>query len=293
MSLVGKIFAVLAMIIAVFYTGITVALVSLQENYRQQFENEKALHANTKKAEEIKYTKLDNMRKQLEGERKTLTDEVSRLSGENGNLHQQWAEAQNAVRLAMNVIDDQKEELDRLGKSRTQIHNDFQAKTKENEKLQGEIAELKTTIEQKNTNINQLQQDLATAQKNFVHTEKELGKVVADLETAQSRLTRLRDTRPDIYQDLIDKVTLPPKSVVRGKVTAVDQKLGLVIINKGQRNDVQKGHAFIVFRGDKYIGKVVVDDVFPDVAAARYVADAMKEQVEVGDDVTTKLSFEF
>jgi predicted nuclease with TOPRIM domain len=293
MSLVGKIFAVLAMIIAVFYTGITVALVSLQENYRQQFENEKALHANTKKAEEIKYTKLDNVRKQLEGERKTLQDEVSRLSGENGNLNQQWAEAQNAVRLAMNVIDDQKEEIDRLGKSRTQIHNDFQAKTKENEKLQGEITELKGTIEQKNTSINQLQQDLATAQKNFTHTEKELGKVVADLDTAQNRLTRLRDTRPDIYQDLIDKVTLPPKAVVRGKVTAVDQKLGLVIINKGQRNDVQKGHTFIVFRGDKYIGKVVVDDVFPDVAAARYVPDAMKEQVEVGDDVTTKLSFEF
>ncbi|NQT54294.1 hypothetical protein HQ576_19710 [bacterium] len=293
MSLVGKIFAVLAMIIAIFYTGVTVALVSLQENYRQQFVNEQAKHDHTKKTKDIEYTKLDSLRKQVEGERDSLRKEVSRLDGENGNLHAQWAEAQNAVRLAMNVIDDQKEELARINKNRTELHTDFQAKVRENEKLQGDIAGLKDTVEQRNTAINKLQQDLATAQKNFVTTEKELGKVVTDLETAHARLTKLREIRPDIHDALIREVTLPPKKVVRGKVTAVDQKLGLVIINRGQRNDVRKGHTFIVFRDNEYIGKVIVDDVFPDVAAARYVADAMKKGVEVGDDVTTKLRFEF
>ncbi len=293
MSLVGKIFSVLAMIIAVFYTGVTVALVSLQENYRQKYVNEQARHKHSKEAAEIKYTKLDNQYDRLEGERDSLRKEVDRLSGENVNLQQQWAEAQNAVRLAMNVIDDQKLEIDRLNQSRTQLHNDFQAKVRENENLQEQITGLKGTVDEKNTEIDKLQQDLTTAQKNFVHTEKELEKVVADYEVATARLAKLREQRPDIYQELITEVVLQPKKAIRGKVTAVDKELGLVIINRGQRNDVQKGYRFIVFRADQYVGKVIVDDVFPDVAAARYVPDAMKGPVEVGDDVTTKLRFEF
>ena len=66
----------------------------------------------------------------------------------------------------------------------------------------------------------------------------------------------------------------------------------LVVINLGERHGVKKGSTFIVFRKDRYVGKVIVDEVFPDVSAAHHDREAMKGDVEVGDDVTTKLKAE-
>ncbi len=293
MSLVGKIFAVLAMIVAVFYTGVTIALVSLQENYRQHFVNEEAQHKRDNDDWKIKYANLESTRDKIAGERDSARKDRDRFQGENTSLQQVANEAENGLRLAMNIIDDQKEEIERTAKSLTDTHNDFLAKVRESKKLQDQITELKGTVATKNTTIDTLNQDLATWKKNAIHAEKDLAKVVRDLEYERGLVEAIRKQRPDVVYDAEKGVPLQPPKPVRGKVTAVDQKLGLVIINRGQRNDVRKGHRFIVFRGDKYIGRVIVDDVFPDVAAARYDAQAMKAPVEVGDDVTTKLRFEF
>ena len=75
---------------------------------------------------------------------------------------------------------------------------------------------------------------------------------------------------------------------IRGKVTGVDAKLGLAIINQGQRDGVAKGLAFHVHRRGQYIGKLIVDEIFPDVCAARYSRPDMLGDVAVGDDATTE-----
>ena len=108
-----------------------------------------------------------------------------------------------------------------------------------------------------------------------------------------SLLGSLREQRPDIYSEVIRKDVVQPKKGIRAKVTAVDPRLGLAVINAGQRRDVRKGYEFIVFRGSQYIGKLVVDEVFPDVAATHYSRPDMREDVAVGDDVTTKLAVDF
>ena len=76
------------------------------------------------------------------------------------------------------------------------------------------------------------------------------------------------------------------------RVTAVDAKRGLVVINAGQHQGVAKGMTFIVFRGDRFVGKIIVDKVFPDVSNCRY-GKIMREDVQVGDSVTTKLEIDF
>ena len=100
---------------------------------------------------------------------------------------------------------------------------------------------------------------------------------------------RLRDQRPDVYSGLIRGEVVQPRQAIRGKVTAADPRLGLVVLNAGQRQGARKGHSFVVFRGSQYVGKVVVDEVFPDVAAAHYDRPNMRTNVQVGDEVTTRL----
>lgn len=79
-----------------------------------------------------------------------------------------------------------------------------------------------------------------------------------------------------------------PKELIRGKVTGVDKMLGLVVINVGEKQGVKPRYGFTVCRGEKFVGRIVVEEVLPDASIARY-GRTMKINVEVGDEVTTKL----
>ena len=47
-------------------------------------------------------------------------------------------------------------------------------------------------------------------------------------------------------------------------------------------------YAFIVYRGERYVGTVIVDILFPTLCGARYSAD-MQTDPAVGDLATTRL----
>ena len=83
-----------------------------------------------------------------------------------------------------------------------------------------------------------------------------------------------------------------PHRRIRGRVTGVDQGLGLVVLNVGERHGVRERYAFVVYRDEAYIGRVVVSQVFPDYAALRY-SPSMRADVEVGDEAATRLAIDF
>ena len=76
--------------------------------------------------------------------------------------------------------------------------------------------------------------------------------------------------------------------VIRGAVTAVDADQGVVILNVGWRQGTRRDYAFIVYRGERYVGTVIVDALFPDLCGARYGADMQADPV-AGDRIATKL----
>jgi hypothetical protein len=77
-------------------------------------------------------------------------------------------------------------------------------------------------------------------------------------------------------------------ATIRGKVIAADKFHGVVVINVGEMNGVRPQYAFTVYRGEKFVGTIVVDDTFPDMSSAHY-GKTMKGHVEIGDEVTTQL----
>ena len=293
MSLAGKIFSVLAMVLAIFYVGITVALVSVQENYRQQLVNVKETHrvesANQKQA----YDGLNDEYKALKAEFERIAKENGVLTGEVNTLREDWAQAVALNRIQQNVIADQDVELKRVSDQVDSYRTSFIDKSKENDRLGEKIALLEGTIGKLTVARDGFQDRLTAAEKTRDNALKEIEKLTEDINHYGGLLAKLRDVRPDLYQELLRGEVIEPKKAIRGKVTAVDKKLGLVVINAGQRHDVRKGYSFIVFRGNQYVGKVVVDEVFPDVSAAHYSRAEMRGDVEVGDDVTTKLVVDF
>lgn len=294
MSLAGKVFAVISFVLAIFYVGITSALVSQQENFKDKYNKEVVARAHDNKVSDEKRKLLDQEIDALKAAKDTLQKEYAASQGENKNLLSEWAAVKDSLRFAMTVIDDQEDQIARLQDYLDKARTDLKDKGDTNEALRTQIADLKAKGEDLLQKRDKLQDELVVCQNELSNLAKSSETLADEYARLNDLLVELKRVHPDIYSDLIatDK-TVADVPTIRGKVTAVDAKLGLVVINAGQHQGSKKGVSFIVFRGDKYIGKVVVDEVFPDVSACHYVRDVMQGDAEVGDDVTTKLAFDF
>jgi hypothetical protein len=293
MSLAGKIFAVIAMIVAVFYAGITAALMSLQENYKQKHADEVALHVATKAKADVDEKDAKALLDQTQGVLDRTKKEATSLLGEVGQLRTEWAQAAAINKFAMSVINDQEDQIAALNSRVDRYNEDLKAQRDSTDGLTKKLDDANTKHAELLKNRDAVQDLLTVRERDLTNAIKEVEKLTGDLAQSNDMLQRLKEKDIETYTALLHPdSSIRPKKVIRGKVTGVDKSLGLVIINIGQRHDVLKGYSFIVFRGDEYIGKIVVDEVFPDMTATHYDKTSMKKDVEVGDDVTTRLSID-
>ena len=295
MSLVGKIFAVISLIIAVFYAGITAALVSMQENFRKKHLNAEAEHKQAEDRWKDIEKNLNDKIGRHETTIKGLNDSLTAANGELKQRRQEWRTNNDTIDMQKNEIAALNATVKKLENHLDTFLNDNNNKKKEITRLEGEVARVngeRDVVEKKYKEVFQ-ERDKWWA--NCMRAQKALITLKKDYEFLDSIVVRLKERDPELYRDLLT-VTGEKKveELIRGKITAVDKDLGLVIINRGQKNGVQPGMVFIVYRGDKYVVKVRVDEVFPDVAAATYVpgSKAKGMDAEVGDDVTNRLSVE-
>ena len=88
---------------------------------------------------------------------------------------------------------------------------------------------------------------------------------------------------------------LPPPEEVRipkidGRVVGVSTKINLLVISVGEEEGVKVGFEFTIYRGNTYVGKMVVEKVYPHQAAGHWVQEKTKDKILPGDSVTTKIS---
>ena len=80
-----------------------------------------------------------------------------------------------------------------------------------------------------------------------------------------------------------------PAPAMHAKVLAVDNEANIVMLSVGLEDGVKKGHVFTVFRGRKYVGQALVENIFPDMCSARILASSRAGDVREGDDADTRV----
>jgi uncharacterized protein YlxW (UPF0749 family) len=80
---------------------------------------------------------------------------------------------------------------------------------------------------------------------------------------------------------------IPPK--VEGIVLAVGDR-DLIEISLGADDGLKEGHSMEVYRGNTYLGRIVIRRTAPDRAVGQVVRELQRGQIRKGDHVTTKLS---
>jgi len=229
----------------------------------------------------------------LQKEHTRLEVEHARLVTENRQLREETRNTAAALRAAEDLLKENERETKRLaaelGRTAKQLL-DKESKEKETEGIIAELREKNTVLLREK---DKLSDAFSSREKQLEAATYELQKATDSMQSAYDLIQRLKDQHPQVYETIVKAKPALPDRPIQGKVVAVDKKLGLVIINVGQLHGVKAGHSFIVFRGSNYVGKVIVDEVFPGTSAARYEHGSMKGDVEVGDDAATKLRVDF
>jgi len=130
----------------------------------------------------------------------------------------------------------------------------------------------------------------------------ELEAKISELERQNSKLEmelwRVRDRYDQALKILEDQdieVSVHPKlglqvlwPPITATVTAVDVEGNIIVLSAGKDDGVRPGCEFTIYRGDKYVAKVIVDDVQKDHCSGYSKKELQAETIVKGDQARTR-----
>lgn len=282
MSMFAKIMVVVNFILAVAFLAAAGTLLGAAEDYKAKFQKSQDEAAQTKKdlegqVEAARNTANQNQQKftAADAERMAKDSQLKVVSDSN----QQLKEAQAQLRSS----------YDKLGDAQKDLQTRLASLNSDLDKVRGELAtseagRKETDAKNKalNDDIARLNQEKDTAEKGLAAQSAETKRLGEQLDTATTTLERYKKEKGPLTGGMT-------MENVRGVVQAVDNKNDIYVISVGQKDKVQVGYEFTVFRGSEYVTTIVIDSVFPNYASGMTKPGTKKRDVQAGDECATRL----
>jgi len=283
MSVIAKILIVLNLVLAVVFLGASATFLGQQEAWKTKHDK---LQASTSAEINDLNTQLETARQRasaqeiLAGQRQ---GEIDSLKATLQSREEDYAKIQESH----NTLLGQYERLSQTYKDAVALTESL---TQEKNNLVNEkdaaLTAKREAIDAKNaaeTEQKRLEGELEASQMTTAETAKRLN----ELSEQHESQTILLEAYVEKYGALSD-VMNPP--TIRAKITAVNNSLNIVMLSVGRDDEVKVGYAFTVYRGNQYIGKVIIDKVEADYASGYSVKEleADGQSIQVGDDATTR-----
>ena len=283
MTLVGKIFTLLILLMSVAFLMLAVTVFATHTNWRdvvmrpREGDKEPGLKV---QIEELSATN-QTLREELEraadrlaieqaARRYALAALQTKLESAKTELQRresQYAELQAAHGTLLTTLETNEENLKKVTDEIAQLRTDMRAAQQARDEKFNEVVQLTDRLNE----LEGMRKDL----------EERRGQLLEQV----GRMKLVLDRHElDEYTPVVD---LPPR--VDGVVTAVGDK-GLVEISIGSDDGLREGHKLEVFRGNSYLGRVVIRRTEPDRAVAEIDPAYRKGSIRKGDRVATKLS---
>jgi len=283
MTLLGKIFTVLILIMSVAFMMLASMIFATHRNWR--YEVLRPRDDPKGPGLKVQVQDLKKLNDQLGEELKRAGDDLGReqaarlyaLAGLQTKLEQselrlvqrekEFADLQAAHGTMATTLESNQARLDAMDKETNQLR-----------------ASLRDSQQARNEKFDQVVQlmdkvaELEGVKKNLQEYEKQLLTQVA----RQKRVLESRNL--DEFTPVVD---VPPR--VDGIVTAVGEK-DLIEISLGSDDGLRAGHTLDVFRNNSYLGRVKIVRTEPDKAVAEILGAYRKGIIRKGDRVATKLT---
>ncbi|MEE2714263.1 MAG: hypothetical protein VX913_15945 [Planctomycetota bacterium] len=283
MSQVARVFVVLNLVIAAGFLFAAATFLALNNDYKNQLEAEKKVHADDNQARDLKIGQLNDEVKsqqsqisalreqtsQKDGTISTQNTQIQSLQGDKSNLTAENASLIEANRAHADAVAKLQDDNKGLRDSNGTLATENRAKTKE-------AADAVAAKEAADKGI----EDLKTA----IHGhEKTITAQTESLSEKDLLIAYAKQKGVDF-----EKIQMAPN--MSGHVVNADNGLRLVQVNIGKSKGMVRGAVLDVVRGDTYIGRVRIDTVFDNQSAGLLTIMADGQSVMVGDRVTNTLN---
>ncbi|MHB1157479.1 MAG: hypothetical protein ACYC26_11665 [Phycisphaerales bacterium] len=268
MSVLTKVFVVLATILAVLLVPLMIAYINNTAQFKQERDEANAtkgvadtraaiVEASLARAQEAQATalaKVNTEKANLEGQIQNITgkfnaEQVAKINAENelATKNAQISQLTSGQEQAGKIIADQAKQLDEL-------QNKFMTTEKR-------FVEVSNVLEEKTTTLATLTEQVRLIQEQLKDAQDELAKRQTQQVTAT---TATGNAAAPIAAPL-------PAVTIRGQITAVEAvgDQTFVAINVGRQDNVAEGMHFIIHKGDQYLGSVTITKVDLNSAAGR------------------------
>jgi hypothetical protein len=282
MSTLTKVFVVLVLIISLVYLGVSATLFAHRVDFKDKYETEAAAHAKTK-------ADLAAEKGKLEADIATKAKEIQNLAQqakEADNRAQEAGRERDAVRADFNKLKTdytalvaKQDELQSNNNQLVQRNDNLNKQLSDEKKLREDAQRVRDTVQ---AELLASQDRLEKAYKDIAEMEKQIVDISRAKNEIESQLEYLRQLVPNL-----NNIPMEPK--IDGQVLGVSSNVNLVLISVGEKDKVQVGYRFTVYRGSTYVSKLVVDRVDDAWAACRELTEFRKDTIQQGDSVSTRV----
>lgn len=283
MSSIAKVFIIINFVLSVLFLGFAATLLSQQWDYRQVYLETKYQYAQEKQNWESSENEVqgyvENLRSLL-NQRTSLLKETQAKIADYETQNNELRAWKDNVSQSLKAIDNRIDTLDtRIEEKDRRIAELTREKQDKASDLRRAEEEARTAKDEQET----IQLELDRYRGRLAETEKMLQRSRRELWEAKQVIRSVQSVGVNI-QAIMQKA--PP---LEGQIVAVSPKVPLVMLSIGSDEGVQQGYQFTVYRGSRYIGQVVVEEVYSDMCAARIVRDMTRHALQRGDRVTTRI----
>jgi len=284
MSTIGKVFVVLNLLLAAVFLGYASTALATTASYKKDLEAERKAHEATIEEKDAEIaearTERDAARLDLEEARRSSSEHKTRADQAEADLREakaqvdQMTAAVTGIQAELSDLDSQLAEIesskDDAVAARVEAENERDDALDARDEAIKEQRDAEDAARRAEQRIAKLEGDLSEAQRKLSQAETTLATVVAE------------------YNINLDGLSAVPE--IEAAVLGINYDLppGLVALNKGRADGVQKGFVFEIF-DDNYKGQVKVVDVEDKVCSAIVVRAVDDRPIRQGDRATTQL----
>lgn len=292
MTLLGKIFTGLIVVMSVLFWGLAISVYATHVNWRKLVSNpspaageplglEQQLATQREVNRKLKERRAD-LKSQIALEQAArrfalaaLETKLKMRSDELEGVQQQKNELTATVGTTASALETAQSELTNITDEVSMLRGEVQAAHRDADAKFALASELTDKVNQ-----------MRRVKTSLVERQEPLQEQVAALKDAMDKVGVRVDVRPDgTVRTDVDRI--PPN--VKGEVLAVGEK-NLIEVSVGSDDGILVSHTLDVYRDGAYLGKVKVVKTSPDRAVAEIIPGYKKGKIRKGDRVATKFS---
>jgi predicted nuclease with TOPRIM domain len=278
-SIVTRIFIVLTLILSVFFLAHIQQYYHIRENYKaaliQSQEDLKNARNTLKQNQSEKQLVIDSLNRQAADKDATIKNLYEKLSSKDREI----AQLENVKRTLKAQYDDTSNKLNNALANASQSSKRIQELEEKANRSQRRAMALQEELELA-TDIGAREEEQKLVYRNQVQElHDQLNNLQDTLYASRIKIQEYADT----YGNLDPTNVIP---IIKGKIVGV--KGDTVVINRGANHGVKVGFPFSIRHGNKFVGKVRVEQVEDDLCVAFVMKDYLKGDIQELDDVSTR-----